>query len=80
MTMDFSNESDATTAATFFQTTANGNHVSFELRGVTLTEIVRALDEQGLQPECLTVKQPSLDDVFLQVTGESYEGGELRVD
>ena len=78
--MDFSNESDATTAATLFQTTANGNHVSFELRGVTLTEIVRALDEQGLQPERLTVKQPSLDDVFLQVTGESYEGGELRVD
>lgn len=78
--MDFASESEATLAATRFHTTPNGTHVSFELRDVTLTEIVRSLDEQGLQPERLTVKQPSLDDVFLKVTGESYEGGEIRVD
>ena len=78
--MDFSSESDAATAATLFDASANGTHVSFKLRDVTLTEIVRSLDEQGLQPERLTVKQPSLDDVFLKVTGESYEGGEIRVD
>ncbi|WP_215143199.1 ATP-binding cassette domain-containing protein [Exiguobacterium qingdaonense] len=78
--MDFSNESEAATVASHFGTTANGTHVAFELRNVTLTEIVRALDEQKLQPERLTVKQPSLDDVFLKVTGESYEGGEIHVD
>jgi len=43
-------------------------------------EVVRQLDERSLQPERLTVKQPSLDDVFLKVTGESYEGGVPDVD
>ncbi|WP_455331681.1 ATP-binding cassette domain-containing protein [Exiguobacterium profundum] len=80
ISMDFATESEATLAATRFHTSSNGTHVSFELRDMTLTEIIRSLDEQGLQPERLTVKQPSLDDVFLKVTGESYEGGEIRVD
>ncbi|MHC9161766.1 MULTISPECIES: ATP-binding cassette domain-containing protein [unclassified Exiguobacterium] len=80
ISMDFATESEATLAATRCHTSSNGTHVSFELRDMTLTEIIRSLDEQGLQPERLTVKQPSLDDVFLKVTGESYEGGEIRVD
>lgn len=34
--------------------------------------IAGLLDEAGLHPAAMTVTQPSLDDVFLQVTGERY--------
>lgn len=80
ISMTFHDAADAERAAALFQESANGSDVSFELRQYTLTDIVRSLDENGLQPERLSVKQPSLDDVFLKVTGESYEGGEIRVD
>jgi ABC-2 type transport system ATP-binding protein len=36
-------------------------------------EVVRRLQDRGLQPQALTLSRPSLDDVFLQVTGERYE-------
>ncbi|HEV7888817.1 MAG TPA: ATP-binding cassette domain-containing protein [Acidimicrobiales bacterium] len=32
-------------------------------------EVVRALDAAGLPPTALTVREPTLDDVFLQLTG-----------
>ena len=35
--------------------------------------VVSRLDARGLRPQSLTLSQPSLDDVFLQVTGERYE-------
>jgi ABC-2 type transport system ATP-binding protein len=41
---------------------------------VSLAEIVRALDADGLEPENLQLHQPSLDDVFLAKTGRSLEG------
>ena len=41
---------------------------------VGLAEIVRALDQNGLQCENLQLHQPSLDDVFLAKTGRSLEG------
>ncbi|MEO9166127.1 MAG: ATP-binding cassette domain-containing protein [Aquihabitans sp.] len=34
-------------------------------------EVVRALDAAGLRPTGLTVREPSLDDVFLQLTGRT---------
>lgn len=34
-------------------------------------EVVRALDAAGLTPAGLTVREPSLDDVFLQLTGHT---------
>ena len=34
--------------------------------------IARILDEAGVHPASLTVTQPSLDDVFLDVTGRRY--------
>lgn len=34
-------------------------------------EVVRALDAVGLSPTGLTVREPSLDDVFLQLTGHT---------
>ncbi|MCT4784629.1 MULTISPECIES: ATP-binding cassette domain-containing protein [Exiguobacterium] len=78
--MTFHTEQEASDAAMAFGKTASGLHVSFELDALTLTDVVRRLDERMLQPERLTVKQPSLDDVFLKVTGESYEGGMPNVD
>jgi ABC-2 type transport system ATP-binding protein len=36
-------------------------------------ELVRALDGAGIRLQGLTIEQPSLDDVFLRVTGESLE-------
>jgi len=78
--MTFHTEREASEAASAFEKTASGLHVSFELEALTLTNVVRRLDERMLQPERLTVKQPSLDDVFLKVTGESYEGGVPNVD
>jgi ABC-2 type transport system ATP-binding protein len=36
--------------------------------------VVRALDAAGLPPEHLIVREPTLDDVFLQLTGHRAEG------
>ena len=35
----------------------------------TLITVLRVLDEAGLAPVGLTVREPSLDDVFLSLTG-----------
>jgi ABC-2 type transport system ATP-binding protein len=39
--------------------------------GPALLEIVRLLDADGLVPESLAVREPTLDDVFLQLTGHT---------
>ena len=36
-------------------------------------ELVRVLDGAGIRLQGLTIEQPSLDDVFLRVTGEALE-------
>ncbi len=41
-----------------------------------LMETLRALDAAGLAPLHLTVREPSLDDVFLALTGHHAEGGD----
>ena len=38
-----------------------------------LIEVLRSLDSNGLAPGTLTVRQPSLDDVFLTLTGRHVE-------
>jgi ABC-2 type transport system ATP-binding protein len=42
--------------------------------GDDLTDVVRALDAEGLRVARLTVHEPTLDDVFLAKTGRSLEG------
>jgi ABC-2 type transport system ATP-binding protein len=42
--------------------------------GDELTDVVRALDADGLRVAHLTVHEPTLDDVFLAKTGRSLEG------
>ncbi len=38
-----------------------------------VTDVVDLLGAHGLRPQSLTLARPTLDDVFLQVTGERYE-------
>ena len=39
----------------------------------TLKQVVRYLDDHQLTARSLVVKQPSLDDVFIQLTGQAYK-------
>ncbi|HWW54530.1 MAG TPA: ATP-binding cassette domain-containing protein [Acidimicrobiales bacterium] len=41
--------------------------------GRAILDVVRSLDADGLTPEWLTVREPTLDDVFLQLTGHRAE-------
>ena len=41
-----------------------------------LIEVLRALDSQGVEPDKLAVREPSLDDVFLALTGKHAEPAE----
>jgi len=41
-----------------------------------LVEVMRSLDAAGLVPTTLNVREPSLDDVFLALTGRHSEGSE----
>jgi ABC-2 type transport system ATP-binding protein len=38
--------------------------------------VIRALDEHGVEVESVVVEEPTLDDVFLAVTGSHLEGAE----
>jgi daunorubicin resistance ABC transporter ATP-binding subunit len=48
--------------------------VNVQDSGPALLDIVRLLDDSGVKPESLTVREPSLDDVFLQLTGHAPGG------
>ncbi len=41
-----------------------------------IPEVVNRLESHGLRPQMLTLSRPTLDDVFLQVTGKSYDDQE----
>ncbi|HEX3623244.1 MAG TPA: ATP-binding cassette domain-containing protein [Acidimicrobiales bacterium] len=43
--------------------------------GRAVLAVVRSLDSAQLIPEALTIREPSLDDVFLQLTGHKAEAG-----
>ena len=45
-----------------------------------LTESLRLLDAEGLEPTTIAVREPSLDDVFLALTGHAAEAGRPRGD
>ncbi len=50
-------------------------HLTVERGDAAVVPLLRALDEQGVVPGSLTVKRPSLDDVFLTVTGRTLREG-----
>jgi ABC-2 type transport system ATP-binding protein len=41
-----------------------------------IPEVMRRLEQVDLRPISITLTQPTLDDVFLQVTGQSYQADE----
>jgi daunorubicin resistance ABC transporter ATP-binding subunit len=49
--------------------------VSSDLGARVLVEVLRLLDVAGIEPATLTVREPSLDDVFLALTGRHAEDG-----
>ncbi|UJA20630.1 ATP-binding cassette domain-containing protein [Thermoleophilia bacterium SCSIO 60948] len=55
-----------------------GDRISVELPGGAsgVAAVVRALDEAGIAVESLDLVQPSLDDVFVAITGERIDTGE----
>src|SRR5260370_15878060 len=44
-------------------------------KGRTVLEALRLLDADAIVPESLAIREPTLDDVFLQVTGHRADGG-----
>jgi ABC-2 type transport system ATP-binding protein len=73
-------ELDAQRAASVLSTPGGGSEVEGSTIRVpsgegprALMEMLRNLDAQGLYPVSLTVREPSLDDVFLRLTGHHAE-------
>ena len=58
------------------QTAGHELRLYFPRAAENVPELVRTLDAAGLQPSGLLVKQPSLDDVFLRITGQGLDPGE----
>jgi ABC-2 type transport system ATP-binding protein len=53
---------------------ARGNaSVQLERGAEALTDVVRALDDEGLRVRSVELHQPSLEDVFLRKTGRKLE-------
>jgi ABC-2 type transport system ATP-binding protein len=50
--------------------------VTVDNAAVTVAPMLRALDAAGLSPSSITVNRPTLDDVFLTLTGRSLREGE----
>lgn len=50
-------------------------HLTVEHGDAAVVPLLRALDERGIVARSLTVKRPSLDDVFFTVTGRSLREG-----
>jgi daunorubicin resistance ABC transporter ATP-binding subunit len=46
--------------------------------GKSLLAAVRKLDEAGIQPDAVSVREPSLDDVFLTLTGRSSADADTK--
>ena len=51
-------------------------HVTVDDGAVALAPLLRALDAAGLHPASVSVSRPSLDDVFLTLTGRSLREGD----
>jgi ABC-2 type transport system ATP-binding protein len=57
-------------------TTDSALLVTVDEGAVAVAPLLRALDSAGLSPTSITVNRPTLDDVFLTLTGRSLREGE----
>jgi ABC-2 type transport system ATP-binding protein len=63
--------------ARFGEPLAGADDVAVRLReGVTLADVVRAVDADGIAIDDIELRAPTLDDVFLAKTGRTLEGAE----
>ena len=83
--MGFVDEAVTLRALQAVTTAAPGAHVEREENTIRVTSddgarmlmgVLRPLDGDGLEPATLAVREPSLDDVFLTLTGHHAEGSE----
>ncbi|WP_119294759.1 ATP-binding cassette domain-containing protein [Streptomyces sp. YIM 130001] len=51
-------------------------HAPVADRVAALTEVARVLQDEGVQAEDISLRRPSLDDVFLRLTGHGAETGD----
>ncbi len=56
---------------------ANGVAIQVADGGRAVLAVVRALDAAGLDVESIEVREPTLDDVFLELTGHTAESGSM---
>jgi ABC-2 type transport system ATP-binding protein len=54
-----------------------GLHVTVDDGAVAVAPLLRALDAAGLSPSAVAVNRPTLDDVFLTLTGRSLREEEV---
>src|SRR5436190_9411982 len=63
------------------ETAARPGGAAVQLNGHgDLSDVIRALDAEGLRAATINLHQPTLDDVFLAKTGRSLEGAQQEVD
>jgi ABC-2 type transport system ATP-binding protein len=82
--MDFSDESTAERAMALLGGSEFGKverehrtvRVSSNRGAHVLVDVLRRFDGDGVEPDTLSVREPSLDDVFLSLTGHRAEGAE----
>ncbi|MFB6251884.1 MAG: ABC transporter ATP-binding protein [Halobellus sp.] len=68
---------DALTATLSHSVSTRGDRVVVEAVGPRdIGDVVDALDAAGLSFESLTWKQPDLEDVYLELTGKTFEGAD----
>ncbi len=61
--------------ARFGEPLAAAKHVAVWLKpGISLADVVRALDQEGIELADIELRAPTLDDVFFAKTGRSLEG------
>jgi ABC-2 type transport system ATP-binding protein len=61
------------------ETDARRIGVGVRSRVAALTEVVRALEEEGIEVEDVALRRPSLDEVFLHLTGGHEDRGDRDV-
>jgi ABC-2 type transport system ATP-binding protein len=80
--VDFTGHDDATRAATRVEplgaVTVEGQHLRLSVAdgAAAMLEVVRTLESEQIQPVAMALREPTLDDVFLNLTGHAAEDGD----
>jgi ABC-2 type transport system ATP-binding protein len=61
-------------------TTAGMLHVTVDEGATAVAPLLLALERAGLTPASVNVSRPSLDDVFLTLTGRTLRDGDAAAD